>query len=409
MSFATDIDKDYEEIVNVIDQYFFERYEAKSKNTIPNINRLVVGDTIEFELQKLEIEAFADKLSGLYYASYNYDLSFDNFEVDKSGDTASITVFENYDVIYNIAEKIDKEDPIVSKLRRLKHDFVLTKTNTGWKISEDKYNDLLWEFINHSNKSKTELMEVISENITNKDVIIQSEGSFQCVMAYDETTHEYNRDGVQAYAEEWALSRNPEYYDFGDYDCTNFVSQAIRHGSNAGFDGDWAPGGSGWFYLNENLMSASWTYVQNFYDFVMYYQVWNQGPEGCDDISRNEVEVGDVIQFQIPGEDDYLWDHSVIVTRIGFWGLDPEIFYSAHSNDTLNQPLSTVYYLDIRYIHIMRIDGELHLVYMPSIINSSTSTLLSIPEAELIFDNQAYPAPGTDLLTPTEATRIGYP
>ena len=42
----------------------------------------------------------------------------------------------------------------------------------------------------------------------------------------------YNRAAAVAYAEKWAFSRNPEYYDFHGIggDCTNFVSQCIYAG-----------------------------------------------------------------------------------------------------------------------------------------------------------------------------------
>ena len=43
----------------------------------------------------------------------------------------------------------------------------------------------------------------------------------------------YNRDAAVAYAEKWALSRNPAFYNFSGIggDCTNFASQCIYAGS----------------------------------------------------------------------------------------------------------------------------------------------------------------------------------
>ena len=43
----------------------------------------------------------------------------------------------------------------------------------------------------------------------------------------------YDRAKAVAYAERWALSRNPRYYDFEDIggDCTNFASQCIYAGA----------------------------------------------------------------------------------------------------------------------------------------------------------------------------------
>ena len=44
---------------------------------------------------------------------------------------------------------------------------------------------------------------------------------------------EYNRQKCLEYANQWALSRNPKYYDYEKIggDCTNFASQCIYAGS----------------------------------------------------------------------------------------------------------------------------------------------------------------------------------
>ena len=44
----------------------------------------------------------------------------------------------------------------------------------------------------------------------------------------------YDRNKVVEYAEKWAYSRNPKYYNFDliGGDCTSFVSQCIFAGSN---------------------------------------------------------------------------------------------------------------------------------------------------------------------------------
>ncbi|MBF6145530.1 amidase domain-containing protein [Nocardia nova] len=43
------------------------------------------------------------------------------------------------------------------------------------------------------------------------------------------------RAAAVAYANQWALGRNPEYDNHGDADCTNFVSQCLRAGSTTIF------------------------------------------------------------------------------------------------------------------------------------------------------------------------------
>ena len=71
----------------------------------------------------------------------------------------------------------------------------------------------------------------------------------------------YDRYSAVEYALKWAYSRNPRFFDFEDIggDCTNFVSQCLYAGCGimnySGFE-------NGWYYINANDRSASWTGVQ---------------------------------------------------------------------------------------------------------------------------------------------------
>ena len=102
----------------------------------------------------------------------------------------------------------------------------------------------------------------------------------------------YRRDAAAAYAERWALGRNPAYYDFDALggDCTNFISQCLYAGSGVM---NYAPQ-TGWYYENLNRRAPAWTGVKELYRFL----TTNRGPgPRAREASRREIQPGDVIQL----------------------------------------------------------------------------------------------------------------
>lgn len=76
---------------------------------------------------------------------------------------------------------------------------------------------------------------------------------------------EYNRLETVKYAQKWALARNPQYYNFDAVggDCTSFVSQCVYAGSKKM---NYTPN-TGWYYINGNNKSPSWSGVEYLYQF----------------------------------------------------------------------------------------------------------------------------------------------
>ena len=77
----------------------------------------------------------------------------------------------------------------------------------------------------------------------------------------------YNRQNALEYARRWALSRNPLFVNYTGFggDCTNFVSQCVFAGS---CEMNFTPV-FGWYYLNGDTRTASWTGVEYFYNFIV--------------------------------------------------------------------------------------------------------------------------------------------
>ena len=150
----------------------------------------------------------------------------------------------------------------------------------------------------------------------------------------------YHREKAYQYAQRWAMSRNPLYYNFAGIggDCTNFVSQCLYAGCcQMNLQPD-----IGWYFLSLEERSPSWTGVKFFYDFIVSNK--GLGPFGKETYPGG-LELGDVIQLK---NKDGVWYHTLIVT-----GFTPTSYLiSAHTNDAFNRPLDTYRYSEARFIHI---------------------------------------------------------
>lgn len=150
----------------------------------------------------------------------------------------------------------------------------------------------------------------------------------------------YDRAAAVAYAERWALSRNPAYYNFDGLggDCTNFVSQCVYAGCGVM---NYTPE-SGWYYIDLNNRAAAWTSVRYFHRFLT--QNRGVGPYARA-VARAELQPGDVIQL---GDGNGQFYHSLLVLSASPSG----VFIASHTYDSLWRPLDSYSYGQIRYLHI---------------------------------------------------------
>jgi len=155
----------------------------------------------------------------------------------------------------------------------------------------------------------------------------------------------YNRFDAASYAVKWAYFRNPAYYSFDDIggDCTNFVSQSVYAGSGVM---NYTPT-YGWYYINADERSPSWTGVEYFYNFMTTNE--GAGPF-AEDTSIDNIEIGDVIQL---GDSDGRFYHSLVVVRIFPYRTFDSVFVSAHDEDSNFRRLSSYEFSSIRYIHFL--------------------------------------------------------
>lgn len=154
----------------------------------------------------------------------------------------------------------------------------------------------------------------------------------------------YDREAAVAYARKWALSRNPDFYDFQPVggDCTNFASQSIYAGAGVM---NFTPV-MGWFYRTSSDRTASWTGVEYLYNFLVNNRA--EGPYARE-VPQAEALPGDIVQLGMWDGDFY---HSPVITAVS-----PVILVAAHSIDALDRPLSSYTFDVARFLHIAGVRG----------------------------------------------------
>lgn len=152
----------------------------------------------------------------------------------------------------------------------------------------------------------------------------------------------YNREKVYEYAKKWAYGRNPKYYNYDPVggDCTNFVSQCIYAGcGEMNYNKI-----NGWYYINGNDKSPSWTGVEFLYDFLIFNK--GVGPH-AKEVRIDELQIGDVIQLSFTGEN---YVHSLIVVQNGRTPEETQV--AAHTFNTFGKKISDYSYDKYRCLHI---------------------------------------------------------
>ena len=160
----------------------------------------------------------------------------------------------------------------------------------------------------------------------------------------------YDRRAAIRYAHRWAFGRNPRYYDYENIggDCTNFASQCLYAGTGVmNFTPDF-----GWYYVDANNKSPSWTGVEYFYNFMLRNQV-TPGPFGVQ-ANMSTLLPGDFVQLKLTSD---RFSHTPIIVDIVGAPSPDNILVAAHSFDSDYRPLSTYDFQELRFIHIVAAYG----------------------------------------------------
>lgn len=157
---------------------------------------------------------------------------------------------------------------------------------------------------------------------------------------------DYDRSAAVRYAHRWAYGRNPAFYDYEELggDCTNFASQCVFAGCGImNFTPDF-----GWYYIDANQKSPSWTGVPYLWNFLTRKEP-SVGPIAlpCD---LEDLRPGDLVQLSFSGEG---FQHTPVVVRVSYPVTLESVLIAAHSYDADDRPLSTYEFQNIRFLHIL--------------------------------------------------------
>lgn len=156
---------------------------------------------------------------------------------------------------------------------------------------------------------------------------------------------EYNRQKATAYAEKWAYSRNPAFYNFDSIggDCTNFISQCLFAGSGVmNYKRD-----IGWYYHSLQDRSAAWSSVMYLHRFLTDNK--GPGPYG-EELPIAAAQPGDIVQLSFNGK---VYAHSLLITDSGPEPAIWNIQIAAHTYDAYQRPLNSYSFQKLRFIHIL--------------------------------------------------------
>ncbi len=154
----------------------------------------------------------------------------------------------------------------------------------------------------------------------------------------------YNREKAVAYAHQWAYRRNPAFLDFQELggDCTNYASQCIFAGAGIM---NYTPV-YGWYYINGNNRTASWTGVVYLYNFLTQNE--GVGPYARE-VDITEIQPGDVCQLAL---DRDTFHHTPVIVKTGLVPDFSNVLVAAHSRDVDCRPLDTYSFRKVRFLHI---------------------------------------------------------
>jgi len=340
---------DEDKIKNAIDVYFKLRYEGQKLLEAQNFSFLIANDPqtqawAQREKDKREVELYNAATYRLNYVKYEYFLDYDSIAVENGVD-ATVRLHESHNVVFEVIA------PEVSSLGGLEHIIMLSKTETGWVIVQDKYEDMLAKIMVDETKD-----EIIARIQSNHVAELQRAASAKKPFCFDsEMTldggHAYNRWAAVGYADTYALPPyNSNYEYIAGNDCTNFVSQAIYEGVSHTMS---APNNyyNDWYYdFYTKTGSYPWINVPGLYSFLTGNN--GRGPYGHRVTNLCSVHPGDVVQIY---HNNRGWHHTVIVVVVGegdYCWYPEYTRVDAHSNDYRNYPLAAYYPDAMRYIVI---------------------------------------------------------
>lgn len=311
------------EIKNVVEGFFIDYESNFDKNDVDNTlyeDYFIQNKTSDTEINIALIDAILYQrianvrhhYSGEQVRELNKEISFDYSEIEILDNTATAEVCVSKTFNYSIC-------PDVESATLDSYSIDLKKENGEWKIAvidnfvpEDIKFSLESQGINIDNLAsisnyKSSIVSAIQSY--NTDISDSMENPIP-ISALRTVTSTYDADGAVSYANTYALSPNPNYFNIESLggDCTNFASQVMHEGGGIPMHYGTHGYNTSWFYSSSSNRSTSWAGAQYLYDYMhSSYSKISYSTTNWSSISKGDlIQVGSTTNI----------GHSMIVTGI---------------------------------------------------------------------------------------------
>lgn len=105
----------------------------------------------------------------------------------------------------------------------------------------------------------------------------------------------------------------------------------------------------GWYYINGNDKSPSWSGVEYLYRFLINNK--GIGPHAIE-TTQNKIEIGDIAQLSFDGNQ---FGHTLVIVNIENKFTLRGIKIASHTIDSFNKAISEYSFQKIRWIHIEKV------------------------------------------------------
>ncbi len=265
----------------------------------------------------------------------------------------------------NIISLFMKEKGIAIKLNQKDESFQLFLKNillgeypelTGKYSQFVKTQEELDQVLEYASQGLSPLFKNFSKESDINEALIKETTGEDLISSTSHLFSTYNRTDAIDYAYTWWNSRNPSYPDFGDNDCTNFISQAMIAGgfSKVGSgDGCRDESTSTEFYSysaspplwclgsNRNWeWSTSWSVVWPFRDYFGHQNSYATvlGWTKSASTAKNLLSPGDIVQLQNKQGSNWVSYHNMLVTDED----SNDLLLTYHATNRKDKPLSSI-------------------------------------------------------------------
>lgn len=285
--------------------------------------------------RRRDIERF--RLGNLQYGLrfIRTDVKLLDSKVEMRGETLVLTATEDLVMYYVVGNR--PHGPNDWQGQRLRHEFRFERKGSGgWSLTHD---NALWGSQGRESKPTGDGKPADgSKPLAESAPELQFGASARvrpAAAAVGAASGTYNASAASSYAQTYVYTYNSAYQDITDFDCTNFVSQALRAGGWVDAGGFWWDYYAWWYNLSNHSRTDTWVVAANLRNHVAY------SGRGYSLSAFTDLIVGDVMFADWWYASDPDIDHSMLVTQ-KFSNNYADIKFTYHDTDRLNYSLASI-------------------------------------------------------------------